>query len=221
MSSPNQGAVQPFARTRVKICGVTSREDAFSAVALGADALGFNTFPGSKRYLDIAGADWIAELPPFVTRTAVMVNATIAEVESVLELPYIDAVQFHGNEDEKFCAYFADRDVPFIKAVAASDLAALENLERFRTTSILLDTHSARGFGGTGELVNLDLAEAFAKQRPAFSLLLSGGLNAENVREAVRRVRPYAVDVASGVESAPGIKDRELMRRFISAVQAV
>ncbi len=210
-----------MSRVRVKICGVTNRADAEAAIELGADALGFNLFTGSKRFIDLREeSNWIRELSPFVTRVAVMVNPTRSETDEVFALPFIDAVQLHGDEDADFCAHFARRGLQFFKAVAARDAATLENVARFQTPWILLDAFSAGQFGGTGKLVDLALAEKFASENPQVKLVLSGGLTAENVAEAVRRVRPFAVDVASGVESAPGRKDREKMRAFISAAQS-
>jgi phosphoribosylanthranilate isomerase len=206
------------ARTRVKICGVTNRADAQAAVELGADALGFNLHRGSKRFIDLEKeAAWIRELPPFVTKVAVMVRPSIADAEAVFERPFIDAVQFHGGEDEAFCTHFARLGLPFIKAIALQDAALLDDPGRFGTRFVLLDTSSPRGFGGTGELVDLDLAEKFAARHRELSVILSGGLNPANVADAVRRVRPYAVDVASGVESGPGKKDAMAVGEFIRA----
>lgn len=209
-------------RVRVKICGVTTAEDAAAAVTLGADALGFNTWRGSKRFVDLdMAARWIGGLPPSVLRVAVMVRPTVAEAEAVLSRPFIDALQFHGGEDEIFCAHFAARGLPFIKAIAINDAAALENPGRFGTRHVLIDTASARGFGGTGELIDLGLAEKFAARHRDLSVILSGGLTPSNVADAIRRVRPCAVDVASGVEVAPGKKDARLIDEFIRAACGV
>ena len=206
---------------RIKICGITNQADAEAAIELGADTLGFNTYAGSKRCLDLhSSAEWIGALPPFVTRVAVMVNPTVAEAEAVFDLPFIDAIQFHGNEDEKFCQHFAVRGLPFIKALAARDAESLENPERFSTPHILLDAHVPGEFGGTGRLVNLDLAKKFSASHPGIRLILSGGLKPAGVGDAIRRVRPSAVDVASGVERNPRSKDRELMREFIREARA-
>ncbi len=203
---------------RVKICGITSREDAEMAVALGADALGFNLWRGSKRFIDLEKASaWIRELPASVARIAVMVRPAIVEAETVLTLPFFDAVQFHGGEDEKFCAHFASRGFPFIKAIPMDEAALMENPARFGTRFVLLDTASPRGFGGTGELIDLAGAEKFVTRHPDLSVILSGGLTPSNVADAVARVRPRAVDVASGVESAPGRKDAALVAEFIRA----
>lgn len=207
-------------RTRVKICGITNREDAEAAIELGTDALGFNLYPGSKRFIDLhVEADWIRALPPFVTKVAVMVNPSIAEAEAVFHQAHIDVVQFHGTEDEKFCAHFAKRGLPFIKAIALKDSASLELVAQFCTPNILVDAYSPHSFGGTGTLIDLDLAERFAAAQGSLRVILSGGLTPENVGEAIRRVRPYAVDVASGVESAPRKKDRTRIAEFIRATR--
>jgi phosphoribosylanthranilate isomerase len=144
-----------------------------------------------------------------------MVNPSIDEAAAVFGFPFIDAVQFHGNEDEAFCAHFAKLERPFFKAVALRDQASVDKLGLFHTTNILLDAYSPDAFGGTGTLINLDLAGTCVVNNPAFSIVLSGGLTPDNVREAVGRVRPYAVDVASGVEREPRRKDRRLMEAFI------
>jgi len=215
MSAGNAAAV------RVKICGVTNEQDAEDAAALGADALGFNLYPGSKRYIDLKKESaWIRALPPFITKVAVMCNATIAEAEAVFDLTYIDMVQFHGHEDEKFCAHFANAGLPFIKAVAARDEAALKDLGRFGTNHILIDAWSPDAFGGTGRTIEAALLKQFTRD-PAHHLILSGGLTPSNVRAAVEGIFPYAVDVASGVEIAPGRKDKALIREFILAARGL
>ena len=211
-------------RTRVKICGVTSRADAEAAIEAGADALGFNTWPGSKRFIDLRSeAEWISRLPPFVTKVAVMVNPVFPEVEQTVALPFIDAVQLHGHEDEQFCARVAQLGRQFIKAIAVRDSVSLEDAGRFHTSQLLLDAFSPGAFGGTGMKIDLDLATEFAATHRGFHVLLSGGLTPENVAEAIRRVCPYAVDVASGVEreGEPRRKDFAKMRAFISAARGV
>lgn len=206
-------------RTRVKICGITNREDAEMAVELGADALGFNAWPGSKRFIDLKKeASWIRELPPFVTKVAVMVNPTPKEAEEVFMLPFIDMVQFHGSEDESFCSHFAKTGLPFIKAITLRDDSSLENTGRFCTRNILLDAFVPGAFGGTGRLIDLKLAGEFVEKHPDYCVMLSGGLNPGNVKRAVHAVHPYAVDVASGVEREPRRKERTLVASFIQAV---
>jgi phosphoribosylanthranilate isomerase len=210
------------ARVRVKICGVTNRADAEAAIALGADALGFNLFPGSKRCIELAReAEWIAALPPFVTRVAVLVNVPIEEARRVAEHPAIDCVQFHGDEDEAYCAEFARLGRPFIKALRLADAAAIERAPHFSTRNVLLDAHAGAAYGGTGTLIDLALAAACARRHPRLALILAGGLKPANVGGAVRAVLPFAVDVASGVECEGDArrKDFERMREFLIAAQ--
>lgn len=209
------------ARVRVKICGITNRADAEVAIALGADALGFNLFPGSKRCIELdREAAWIAALPPFVTRVAVLVNASADEARRVAEHPAIDCVQFHGDETEAFCAEFARIGRPFIKALRLADAGAIESAPRFSTAHVLLDAHAGAAYGGTGTLIDLALAAECARRHPRLTLILAGGLKPANVAAAVRAVRPYGVDVASGVECEgdPRRKDDARMRAFLIAV---
>jgi phosphoribosylanthranilate isomerase len=203
----------------VKICGLTNAADAQAAVALGADALGFNLFPGSPRGVDLdREAAWIAALPPFVTRVAVLVNVPVGEARRVASHPAIDLVQFHGDEDEGYCAEFARFGYPFLKALRVRDAASLEGADRFSTPHILLDAHADNAYGGTGLRLDPLVAAEAVRRFPGLRIVLAGGLKPENVAEAVQTVRPYAVDVASGVESAPGRKDEGKMRAFVDAV---
>lgn len=205
-------------RVRVKICGITTPADAEAAIDAGADALGFNGFPGSKRFLDLAAASpWMATLPPFVTRVAVLVNPTLAQAQAVLALPGVDRLQFHGDESPEFCEPFVAGG--FIKALAARDRASLRQAGCYGTASILLDAFVPGAYGGTGSLIDLELAAAFVRENPGLRVILSGGLTPDNVAAAVRAVRPHAVDVASGVESQNCKKDPVRMRDFIAAVR--
>ncbi len=208
-------------RVRVKICGITNRADAEAAIEAGADALGFNAFPGSKRYFDFEKeADWLTQLPPFVMRVAVVVNPTVEEAERLLALPGIDLLQFHGDETPGFCARFARHG--FIKALAARNRATLETCRDYAASAVLLDAYVPGAYGGTGQLIDLQLAAEFVREHPDRKVILSGGLTVDNVAEAVRAVRPWAVDVASGVEGeTPRCKDRQKMRDFVQAVQGV
>lgn len=210
----------PAARVRVKICGITRQEDAEQAIALGADALGFNSWTGTKRFLDLHKAQgWIRQLPPFVTKVALLVNASLDEARRLAELPGIDVLQLHGDEDAGYCAQLAAWGIPFIKALRVRSPDDVADLDRFITDHLLVDAHVEGLFGGTGEKVNLSLAALVAERYPRCSLILAGGLRPENVAEAVQQVWPYAVDVSSGVESAPAVKDSEKMRAFIDAVR--
>jgi phosphoribosylanthranilate isomerase len=205
-------------RVRVKICGVTNRADAETAIALGADALGFNLFAQSKRCITLdSAAAWLMELPPFVTRVAVLVNEPLDEARRVAQHPAIDWVQFHGDEDGAYCAAFARSGWPFIKAVRLRDAAAVNGAVNFSTRQVLLDAHAGAAYGGTGTSLDLTLAAECKRLHPDLNLIVAGGLRPENVAEVVRVIRPFAVDVASGVETAdPRRKDAEKIRRFIA-----
>lgn len=207
---------------RIKICGVTTEEDARAATALGADALGFNLWRGSKRYLDLDRAfSWIRGLPPFVTRVAVLVNASLNEARDIAAHPAIDVVQFHGDEDESYCAQFAACGRPFIKALRVRDSSSLEHLDRYSTPSILLDADAGAAYGGTGRQLDPALAGEAAKRFPEVKVILAGGLKPENVAEAARIAKPYAVDVASGVEREPRVKDHGKMEQFFAALRGM
>ena len=211
------------ARVRVKICGLTNREDALAAIECGADALGFNLHPGSKRCVELdREAEWIAALPPFVTRVAVLVNAPFDEALRVAAHPAIDAVQFHGDEDAGYCARFAaESPCRFIKALRLRDAASIAGAAGFYTPHLLLDADAGAAFGGSGTLIDLALAAEFRARHPGLTLILAGGLRPDNVAAAIGAVGPFAVDVASGVEvdGNPRRKCRERMAAFLRAVR--
>ncbi|MDQ3264252.1 MAG: phosphoribosylanthranilate isomerase [Myxococcota bacterium] len=201
------------APVRVKVCGVTRLEDALRAADAGADAIGLNFWEGSKRRcgLEVA-AQIVSRLPPFVTPVAVFVNPTLAFVRSALDETGISVAQLHGDEDpETFSASVSQ----LIKAVRVAGPQWRADADRYARHTLLLDTASA-GFGGSGSTFDWSLVRDAPPARP---WILAGGLNAQNVAEAIRALRPAAVDVASGVESAPGIKDQTLLTRFIRAAK--
>jgi phosphoribosylanthranilate isomerase len=201
-------------RTRIKICGIARSEDLQAAAHAGADAIGLNFYPPSPRFV---GVDWARQLaievPPFVSTVAIFVNPTAAEVYTVLERVRPSMLQFHGEEDPVFCAQFG---VPYIKACRMGPgVDLLEYLRPFASAAgWLLDSHVAE-YGGVGESFDWSLVPS-ERSHP---IVLSGGLSSENVREAVRRVRPWAVDVSSGVESAKGIKDAAKIAAFVAEVR--
>lgn len=202
---------------RVKICGITRTEDALAAVESGADALGFMFYEDSPRCVTVKqAAEIIAALPPFATRVGVFVNPTEGAVRAAIAGCGIDALQFHGEERPEFCRRFGLR---VIKAFRVRDAESLKPLADFSSEAWLLDSFVAGKHGGTGAVFNWDLA-AQAVQRGG-RVILAGGLTPENAAEAVRRVRPYALDVSSGVESAPGKKDAAKVRAFIAAAKSV
>lgn len=210
----------PSGRAAVKICGITNRDDALAVVDEGADMLGFNTWEGSKRHVDLQrNADWISALPARVLRVALLVNATQAQAAAVATLPFVDALQLHGDEDAEFCRRAARLGKPVIKAIRARDRSAFADAADFSTPHILLDAHVAGEFGGTGARVDTGLANHFKAMHPSLTLWLAGGLTPENVADAVRAVRPAVADVSSGVEISPGKKDAAKVRAFIRAAQ--
>jgi phosphoribosylanthranilate isomerase len=204
---------------RIKICGVTSPEDARQAALLGADAVGLNFHPGSPRYTDPATADFILrELPVFVEPVAVFVNATLRKmVQTIQPLGRIRTVQWHGQTREVVDCY----PLHYILACPVRDADSLRGIARYLDTcrglgrlpsAILIDAYMPGQHGGTGRTAPWHLLAGF---RPGVPMLLAGGLTPENVADAIRLVQPYGVDVASGVELSPGQKDVEKMRRFI------
>jgi phosphoribosylanthranilate isomerase len=202
-------------RTRVKICGITNIEDAVAAVEAGADALGFMFFAESKRNITFdSAAGIIRALPPFVSRTGVFVDASEEFIRRAIETTGIDTLQFHGSESPDFCRKFAQHKV--VTAFRVRDAQSLRECLPYRDHAWLLDSYVAGAQGGTGVMFNWDLAvEATRLSR---MIILAGGLKPETVGDAVRKVRPYAVDVSSGVESSPGKKDHAKIRKFIEAV---
>ena len=214
------GGPPPSPRVRVKICGLTTAADAEAAIHAGADALGFNTWSGSRRFLDLDQAgDWISGLPTFVTRVALCVNAPMEAASAFAGLPFIDVVQLHGDESPEFCRQLAESSRrPLIRAVRLESFEQGASLALWGTRNVLIDAAVAGAYGGTGTRLDLDLAARTVVHCKGLCLTLAGGLDPDNVAEAVRRVRPYAVDVASGVESAPGRKDTAKMRDFVQAV---
>ena len=202
-------------RTRVKICGITREEDARAAAVAGADAIGMVFYAPSPRSIGLDRARAIgASLPPFVSTVGLFVNPTRAEVERVLQSCPLALLQFHGDEDPAFCAAFG---LPFIKAVRVRPgFDLLQYLMSYRAAcGWLLDAYDDRLYGGTGAAFDWKLIPR-ELDRP---VILSGGLTPENVGAAVKTVRPWAVDVSSGVEAAKGIKDAAKIAAFITGVE--
>lgn len=198
---------------RVKICGITRLEDALAAARLGADALGFNFWPASKRHVTPAAARAIIRrLPPLLTTVGVFVNQTEEELRSIAAETGIQVLQLHGDEPPDLCARLP---LPVVKAIPVDQVRSLARLLSYEVSAFLLDTPS-RGYGGSGVPFDWSLAEGVSEVAP---VILAGGLHPENVAAAIRAVRPYAVDVASGVESSPGVKDMDRMSRFVAAAR--
>ena len=201
--------------TRVKICGITNLADAQVAVAAGADALGFNFYEKSPRFIPTAVAAGISRaLPPYTLRTGVFVNLSEELVRRAIGECGLNLLQFHGDEPPDFCTQFG---LMSIKAFRIRDAVSLNELSKYPTDAWLLDAYVTDTFGGTGEKFNWNLAiEAQRAGKPVF---LAGGLTPENVAEAVHQVQPFGVDVSSGVESSPGRKDPDKVRAFIKSAK--
>ncbi len=209
--------MQRFPRTRVKICGITRPEDALHAANLGADAIGLVFYPRSPRAVELPRARAIVDvLPPFVSVVALFVEPRPALVREVIEGLPVDLLQFHGNERAEDCALFGH---PYVKAVAMREDIELGQLfEHYASArALLLDTYRPGVPGGTGVVFDWTRVP----RDPPKPVILAGGLEPGNVADAVRRVRPYAVDVSGGVEAAKGVKDPEKVAAFIREVNSV
>ncbi|HEV8355003.1 MAG TPA: phosphoribosylanthranilate isomerase [bacterium] len=198
---------------RVKICGISDVENALAAAAAGADAIGF-VFAPSRRQVSIERAREIAdELPPFVTKVGLFVDAGANVILGHVETVGLDVVQLHGSETPEFCAALG-RTV--VKAIRVRDASSLASMDRYRVSAFLLDSYDPEVAGGTGRVFDWDLA---ARVNGRHRVILSGGLTPENVGEAVARVRPFGVDVSSGVET-DGRKDPVKIREFITRARS-
>ncbi len=202
--------------TRVKICGITRRQDALLAAELGAAALGFNFYPPSPRYIaPSSAAEIIGALPPFVTPVGVFADEASAEhILGVAGEAGVAAVQLRGPGLPAIQSRLGE--FPLILAVPVENDFSPESIRRFQASAFLLDTHDPKLLGGTGKTFDWNLAREAKRYG---TIILAGGLTPENVAQAIREVRPYAVDVASGVESAPGVKDPAKLRAFLAAVR--
>jgi phosphoribosylanthranilate isomerase len=205
------------ARTRIKICGIARQDDALAAADAGADAVGFVFYAASPRHVQPAAAGTIVRaLPPFVTTVGLFVDPPASEVRSVLAAVPLGLLQFHGDEPPEFCGQFGR---PYIKAVRVrSGTDLLQYAARYPdAAALLLDAYRPGVPGGSGEAFDWHLIPA----RMTCRFVLAGGLTPDNVAAGVEQVRPWAVDVSSGVEAAPGVKDVQRIRRFAAAVQRV
>ncbi len=202
---------------RVKICGLTDPSLARAAADAGADAIGLVFYPPSKRYVDIAVAKIIADaIPPFVQRVGLFVDETKAQVERTLADVSLDLLQFQGNESPEYCESFG---VPYVKALSMKpgvDIVGL--MDTFpNARGFLLDTYHPDKPGGVGEAFDWQMFPTYDRK----PLILAGGLNADNVQDAIRTCQPYAVDVSGGVEAAPGIKSVEKMQAFVRNAKSI
>lgn len=199
---------------KIKICGITNLDDAMAAADAGADALGFNFYKKSLRYIEPEkAAEIIAQLPPFIVSVGVFVNEREDRIYEIKQLTCLQAIQLHGDESPEFCQRFGNRA---IKAFQVKDKETIKHMAHYRVGAFLLDSYRDGVRGGTGMTFDWHLAvvaKTFGK------VILAGGLTPANVAEAVKLVQPYGVDVAGGVEKEMGIKDHAKMKKFISEVR--
>ncbi|HWR57956.1 MAG TPA: phosphoribosylanthranilate isomerase [Thermodesulfovibrionales bacterium] len=198
---------------KIKICGITNIEDALAAADFGANALGFVFYEGSPRCISKDEArDIIKRLPPFMTTVGVFVDKNPDEIKAIMEYTSLDIAQLHGNEPPGACLA-AGR---VIKAIRVKELSDLEPLRQYRVSAYLLDAYTPASFGGTGQIFNWDIA---VEAKQFGNIILAGGLDPDNVKKAIKWVRPYAVDVSSGVEEKKGKKDLRKLKLFIERVK--
>ncbi len=205
---------------KIKICGITSEQDAHKSVALGADALGFVFYDQSPRHIEPPAARRIIQtLPPFVLAVGVFVNQPLETVRRIVDDCGLALAQIHGDETPAYCESL---DRPVLRAIRLKDRRSFLSLAEYKgragVRGFVVDAFSPNSYGGTGQTVDWALAGEAAKAAP---VLLAGGLTPHNVREAIEQVRPYGVDVSSGVEASPGRKDPEKLATFIQAVRLV
>jgi phosphoribosylanthranilate isomerase len=201
---------------KVKVCGITNEDDALQAVDAGADALGFVFYDLSPRCISYETAERIIrKLPPFVVTVGVFVNNPIRSINLAVERCGIQVVQLHGDETPDFCSGIRHQ---IVKAFRVRDIMSIENIRNYPVSGFLLDAYVPGSYGGTGLTFNWETAKLAKQYGP---IILAGGLNVNNVREAVETVAPYAIDVSSGVEASPGKKDHAKVEEFIKRAKGL
>jgi len=202
-------------QVKVKVCGMTSLKDALVAVEGGADAVGFIFYKKSPRSVTMKTVrEIVLELPPFVDTVGVFVDETAEQINKIADYCNLDIIQLHGDESPTFCKKIRRK---VIKAFRIKDMQSVKKLSSFQVSGFLLDTFSENLHGGTGKVFDWNLALPAKKFGP---VIMAGGLTPNNVQQAVRQIRPYGVDVCSGVESEPGIKDHKKVRAFLKNANA-
>jgi len=202
-------------RTRVKICGITRAQDAIVAADSGVDALGLVFYAGSSRHIELEAAVEIKQvIPPFVSTVALFKDATVEQINEVTSELDFDLLQFHGSESPEFIQQFHH---PYLKAIGMHDPTDLQSTiaSYEQSKGFLLDSHAAGAAGGTGETFDWDIIPSELRQQ----IILAGGINPHNVAECITRIRPYAIDVSSGVESSPGIKDQGKIEQLMKQIR--
>lgn len=206
------------AHVSLKICGVTTQTDAEKLVQLGVEALGVNFWPQSKRYLAPEKAEWLLALSGKILRVGVFVNEDPALPLRLVRDNLLDVVQLHGDESPEDAAPFREAGIPFIKAIGVKTQEDLIRAADFGAQAVLLDAHAPGVYGGTGEVFDWNVATLFREQHPELPILLAGGIVPENAGEAAAHVKPSGLDVASGAEISPGIKDFTKVSALLAAL---
>jgi phosphoribosylanthranilate isomerase len=202
----------------LKICGVTTRDDADRLVALGVDAIGVNFWPQSKRYLAPENAGWLRGLAGSILRVGVFVNEPAALPLRLIREGLLDVVQIHGDESPEDALPYQNAGVPFIKGIGVKTRADLDHAADYHASAILLDAHAPGVYGGTGATFDWNAALDFKSRHPETPIILAGGIVPENAALAATTVRPAALDVASGAELSPGIKDFTKVSALLAAL---
>ena len=208
-------------RFRVKFCGISSAEDAKRAISVAPDALGFVFFEDSPRYVTPETAEAIIKnIPPFISAVGIFVNEDLRFIEECVYRCGLRAVQLHGDENPNYCSDFKKvgfKGIKLIKAVRVKDEESLRSIESCPADAILLDAYRSNVYGGTGK--GFDRTLAFLAKEYGRRIIVAGGLNSDNVYDIIEEIKPYGVDVSSGIESSPGVKNLELMEQFILEVR--
>lgn len=206
-------------QTSLKICGVRTEADAQRLIDLGVDAAGFNFWPESKRYLNPKDAAWLKHIEGRILRVGVFVNSSTDLPLRLISEGMIDVVQLHGDEDPEFAGVFSNAGITVIKAIGVKNPADIDRAGEYDVDAVLLDAHAPVVFGGTGETFDWSLALEFKKRFPNTPMILAGGITPENAAMAVSQVKPAALDIASGAEISPGVKDFTKVRKLLEACQ--
>lgn len=202
----------------LKICGVTTSSDAERLIEMGVPALGVNFWSQSKRYLNPDDAEWLKPLAGKILRVGVFVNEAPEVAIHLYQQGLIDLVQLHGDEQPEDAAAYREARVPFIKAIGVKTREDLTHAAEYGARGILLDTHAPGVYGGTGESFDWSISENFIARHPALPVILAGGIVPENASQAARIVSPAAIDVASGAELSPGVKDFNKVAALLAAI---
>ncbi len=207
------------ASVALKICGITRHSDAGQLAALGVAALGVNFWPGSKRCVAPADAAWLLDLAGKILRVGVFVNAPLELPLRLVRDGWLDVIQLHGDEAPADAAGLRAAGIPFIKAIGVKSRADLSRASDYGAAAVLLDAYAPGVYGGTGDVCDWEVAAQFRDEHPALPLILAGGIVPANAALAARRVRPAALDVASGAELAPGLKDFTKVQALLDALK--